>query len=437
MTKKKNIDIIFLIQRSNKLGYKDIDHILPFLHFLSKSSKLEYKARGFIFDNEENYIKDLDPRVELISKMKNVEIKYLYKTNFIDKLENFPLLKINLKFFKILNSLLNKLKNKIYKNNLSKINWQNKVGKKFFNSHTPLIFTLIHNEDIFLNIISKIKKINKKAKWIVLPHGTTICDNKMVHDSHLSKNEKRNKNNAYSKIDYIFKTSRRDYIDAVANGLKKTKGKVIGSPRFCREWLKLKSDLQLDGKKIAINEKKKIRILFLLPKKYINVFTEELIRTIDFLSSYAEFEIKTVNYYNYPLLPSHVHNRTNLKRYLISKQFSTSQLINWSQIIFHVGTGVVFESFMKEKITVFPKYLTCNTLISNKYNAGLNLTNRDDLRNFCNLASKSIDNLRKDYSKKYLRSNKRFLSDFVYGNTKSVPDNIIKAVLSSIKNLEK
>ena len=81
MTKKKNIDIIFLIQRTNKLGHKDIAHILPFLHFLSKSNKLEYKARGFIFDNEENYIKDSDPRGKLLSKMKNVEIKYLYKQN--------------------------------------------------------------------------------------------------------------------------------------------------------------------------------------------------------------------------------------------------------------------------------------------------------------------------------------------------------------------
>ena len=144
-----------------------------------------------------------------------------------------------------------------------------------------------------------------------------------------------------------------------------------------------------------------------------------------------------VNYYYYPRLPDYVYKRSNINQYLISEQFSTSQLINWSQIVFHVGTGVVFESFMKEKITVFPKYLTCNTLISNKYNAGLNLTNRDDLRNFCNLASKSIENLKKDYSKKFSRSNKRFLSDFVYGNTKSVPDNITKAVLSSIKNLEK
>ena len=50
MIKKKNIDIIFLIQRNNKLGYKDIDHILQFLHFLSKSRKIEYKAKGFIFD---------------------------------------------------------------------------------------------------------------------------------------------------------------------------------------------------------------------------------------------------------------------------------------------------------------------------------------------------------------------------------------------------
>ena len=93
-------------------------------------------------------------------------------------------------------------------------------------------------------------------------------------------------------------------------------------------------------------------------------------------------------------------------------------------------------NFYERKNNCFSKYLTCNTLISNKYNAGLNLTNRDDLRNFCNLASKSIENLKKDYSKKFSRSNKRFLSDFVYGNTKSVPDNITKAVLSSIKNLE-
>ena len=89
MSKKKNIDIIFLIQREKKLGYKDIDHLLPFLYFLNKSKKIKYNAKGFIFDSKDNYIKDLDPRVELLSSMKNVKIVYLDKKNYIDTLKSF------------------------------------------------------------------------------------------------------------------------------------------------------------------------------------------------------------------------------------------------------------------------------------------------------------------------------------------------------------
>ena len=38
---KKNISIIFPILREEMEGYKDIDHILPFLYFLSKSDAVE------------------------------------------------------------------------------------------------------------------------------------------------------------------------------------------------------------------------------------------------------------------------------------------------------------------------------------------------------------------------------------------------------------
>ena len=54
----------------------------------------------------------------------------------------------------------------------------------------------------------------------MLPHGTTICDNKMVHDSHLDKNEKDYIDSLYSKIDFIFNTSKRDFSDAMVKGLK-------------------------------------------------------------------------------------------------------------------------------------------------------------------------------------------------------------------------
>ena len=138
----------------------------------------------------------------------------------------------------------------------------------------------------------------------------------------------------------------------------------------------------------------------------------------------------------YPKLPNHILNRPNISHYLVSKEFSTSRLIDWAEIVFHVGTGVIFECFIKNKITVLPRYLTSNTLISNKYNAGFNLRNRDELRTLCNEAVNSLTNLKNTYIKKCELSNKKFIDDYVYANTDSVPKNITKIISSIIDNFE-
>lgn len=68
----------------------------------------------------------------------------------------------------------------------------------------------------------------------------------------------------------------------------------------------------------------------------------------------------------FPKIPNNIKKRDNLSIYLISKECSSSKLIDWTDIVLHAGTGVIWDCFMKEKITVLPKYLTCNTLISDK-----------------------------------------------------------------------
>ena len=75
-----------------------------------------------------------------------------------------------------------------------------------------------------------------------------------------------------------------------------------------------------------------------------------------------------------------------------------------------------------------PRYLSCNTLISDKYNAGFNLSNRDELRTLCNAAVDSLDNLKNTYRKKCNLSNKKFIDDFINANSESVPDNIDKSM---------
>ena len=430
---KRKLSIIFAILREDTVGYKDIDHILPFLYFLSKSDVIEYTARGIIFENKANYSKNIDPRIELLSNLKNVNLEFLYKDNFLVKIKQLLELKNNSKLANIFNSLINKFYIKLLKVRQKNIKLDHNLSESFINSKYPLIITLHTNYEA-QQIVSRIKKINTKAKWIVLPHGTIITDNKMVLDTDLDKDDIAKYDESYNKIDYFMCTSKRDLENVILNGLEAHKGFVIGSPRYCVEWYKKKSHLELDGKDVKINNKYKIKILFLIPKKHINIFSEELIRTIDFISSYQEIELILLNYnLNFPKLPTHIVDRINIRHYIISKEYSTSKLIDWADIVFHAGTGVIFESFIKEKITVFPRYLSCNTLISDKYNAGYNLSNRDELRAFCNKALTSINELKKQYKEKCEYNNKKFIDDFVYANTTSISQNIIKT-LSSITN---
>ena len=431
--RKKKLDIVFIILREESLGHKDLDHMLPFLYFLNKNDDFEYTARGIIFGNKNNYTKSTDARIKLLFSLKNVELEFIYKDDFLSRFKRFLEFKNNSTIANYFNRAINKIYIECLSAMQNNYDLVNKVGKVFIKSKSPLIITL-HANPQAQKIATHIKKINNRAKWMVIPHGTINVDNKMNLDTHLDKNEISVGYRNYNKIDYFLLTSKLDLKIEISQGMPRDKGYVIGSPRYCKEWLKIKSNLKLDGKEVSINKNYKIKALFCMPKRNLNIFWEELIRTIDFISSYKEIELILLNYNSYfPKLPNHIANRVNIRHYLISKEYSTSKLIEWADIVFHAGTSVIFEFFMKNKISIFPRYLSCNTLMCEKYNTGFNLSNRDELRNFCNDAVTSLNDLKKNYKKKCRISNKKFNDDFIYANTKSVKLNIIKT-LSKICN---
>ena len=419
------IDILCITGRSHQLGDKDIDHILPFLYFLSKSKKLKINTKLFFLGNKIsfNYQKPLQ---RFLSNLNNIELKFQFNDNFLYKIKTLFFIKSNLKIFTIFNRLINYLylRFNIFNSQKKDINWKALFGESFINSKRLIVITLQHNNkcrDIFLSI----KKNNKKVKWLIAPEGTLLCQNKMDSINNLDKLESKSQYKWTKDVDYFLTTCRTDLNESILNGLDGHKGHVIGSPRFCKDWLKLKSKFKLDGKDVSTNKKYKVKILFLIPKEFINIFTEELIRTIDFISSYNEIDLILLNNnYAYPKIPNFLKSRVNIRLYYISQERSTSKLVEWADIVFHAGTGVIYQSFMKEKITVFPRYLSCNTLLSDIYNAGYNLNNRDELRNLCNAAVKSLSSLKKEYKKKKNLSNKKFINHFVYGNNKSVPKTI-------------
>lgn len=422
---KKKLSILFILSREEKVGGKDIDHILPILYFLSKSDSIKFKVKLLIFADEFRYKNDMDPRFKFLINLKNVEVEFLIKDNLFIKFKRLLKLKKN--------SVLEKVYSRLFPVKKLNIIRNNKSVTDFIKSEHLRIITLHDLKE--KKLIEFIKKINKKAKWITFPHGTVILDNNMVLNTDLSKHKMVDNHSQLKMPDYIMVVSKRDLANKISIGVDSSKLTVIGSPRYCKSWLKIKSKFKIDGKDVNENKKYKVKILFLIPKKFINIFTEELINTINFISSYQNIEmILLYDHIDYPKLPSYILKRDNIRHYEIGNEYSTSKLIEWSDIVLHVGTGVIFESFMKKKITVLPRYLSCNTLISDKYNAGWNLSNRDELRNLCNAAVSSMSILKKKYRRETWSSNNRFVNDFVYGNVKSVRKKIQKVFRSSIFN---
>jgi len=434
MSKKKEINIIFIALREEFPGHKDIDHLLPFLYFLNKSNDFKFTTRLIILENQSNYEKNLDQRIKLLFDLKNLNIKFLFKNNFLSNIKKALDSKNNIPVLgKYLDKLFKKLYLKYLEIKIKKINIKEKLGKVFLKSTCPLIITLHKNHKV-QKIVSNIQKINSRAKWVVIPHGTHLLVNKMVTDENLDKIQKKNKKNIYNKIDFNLTTSKWDLEEEVSNGMPRKKSFVIGSPRYCKEWLIIKSSLGVDGNNVIKNKKYKVKILFFLPKKFINIFWAEVIRTIDFISSYKEIELILIDYDPYySKLPKYIKKRSNVKLLSISKEYSTSRVIEWADIILHVGSSLIFEFLIKEKISVFPRYLTSNTQISDRYHAGFNLSNRDELRTLCNQALSSLKNLKKNYKKKCRHTNKKYIDDFVNANSPSVPFNIEK-ILSKIRN---
>ncbi|OUU50692.1 MAG: hypothetical protein CBC25_07585 [Pelagibacteraceae bacterium TMED65] len=425
---KKKLEIIFIIFREESFGHKDIDHLLPFLYFLNSSSNYNYSANLLILENQSNYKKNLDPRVQFLFKLKNIQIKYLFNNIFLSKIKNTLETFNNNFLIKFFNRVFNRFYLTYLKTKFRQIKLKEKVGKNFIKSKNPLVVTL-HSNTKVQKLVGKIKEINKKTKWMVLPHGTELAENDMLIDTDLRKKKENKINKNYCNFDFYLFNNKFDILKKKIKSSEQKKYYLLGSLRFCKEWLKTKSKLNLDGNDVAVNRKFKVKILFVLPKKNINIFWDEVIRTIEFISSYSEIEIIVLNYDSFfPIFPNQLKERNNIRFYLISKPHSTSKLIEWSDIILHAGSIVVFEFFIKKKITVLPRYLTCNTFFSEKYDAGLVLKNRDELRDLCNEAISSLKNLKYKYEKNYNYKNKKFIDDFVNANTKSVPSNLMKII---------
>lgn len=247
---------------------------------------------------------------------------------------------------------------------IKKINNGGKAVYVFDQSYNPF----------YIRIVKELQKVGIKS--IAVPHGHNTMANELIWSKSFS---------IYPNEKYDMEKFAYDYVVFenyhIANRYKKLNVvdekqiKVLGSSRFCNEWVnRLRPLLPVDNRLKKYD--KYFKILFFLSKPHYNGNPNEVIRTIKFMSMFKNTII---------VLKPHTRGMSykgefNNNVIVVDNSYQSPSLIDWSDLTVFTHTSVIFDCLQMDKPALYLKYTHSNKLLSEMYFTSWQVECRDDLR---------------------------------------------------------
>ena len=368
--KKNTTTKSFFFLRHNN----DIDHITPILYkWLSTQDILT----DIIIISNRKFLNDY--RINLLKKHKHVNIIFLQ-----DLLKKFSLSYFfNIIYYKYTTELDNLIK----KNSLIKriANRHNTfIANKLFEGVDKGIVIFDWTTTYFVQQIVENAK-NRKFPTISLPHGDWPYLNYLVTKEDLD----------YSCMAHIQPLKIFDYI-VVANQStykrydkyhEKEKLKILGSSRYCDEWIDINSKLIPSYN--AEKSNGKLKIVFFMRNECYAIFWDEVIRTIKLILQFPDVYLivkhhprnRIAKKLTKKLLRIYPEVRQNINKNLefIYDDVNSAQLLKWADVVVDVGTSTTFEAIKNKKPVLMIEYIHSNNSTVASYIKASEITCRDEL----------------------------------------------------------
>ncbi len=259
---------------------------------------------------------------------------------------------------------------------------------------------IIHNQYVVAVLLRAAKEMS--IPTIALPHGVYLYTN----ESSKPKSTAKQRFSKFDRFDYVVVQNQLRKNVLARSGIGEEKIVVLGSARFCEEWIE--QNMKILTRMINSNAKstEKLKVIFLTSKPQCRVDMERMLSTIEILSNHSEIELK--------LKP---HTRMGASPHLFvnlpianASDVLTAELCEWADVVIVIGTSVMTEALMQGKPVLYLKYLHANTMLFEECGACWTIHNEAELEH-------AIQSLRvKRMNVPYTEENvNRFLSEVVYG----------------------
>ena len=241
----------------------------------------------------------------------------------------------------------------------------------------------------------------KSIPTLALPHGVYLYTN----ESYKAGTSARQRLYKFNRFDYVIVQNhlRKDVL--VRSGITREKIVVLGSARFCGEWIA--QNRKILPRMIKSNpQSKKLKVVFMVSKPQCRIDIERMLNTFDLLSNFDEIEVM-IKPHTRTVANSRIFANLTLSN---ASNILTPELCDWADVVLVIGSSVITEALMQEKPALYLKYLHANTMLFEECGACWTIDNERELRG----ALMSLKNKRMEvpYGDENVNS---FLSEVVYG----------------------
>jgi hypothetical protein len=272
-----------------------------------------------------------------------------------------------------------------------------------------------------VNVLLEAAK-EKSIPTLALPHGVYLYTN----ESYKTRTSASQRFHKFNRFDYVIVQNhlRKDVL--VRSGIASEKIVVLGSARFCGEWIE--QDRKILPRMIKSNrQSEELKVVFMVSKPHCRIDIERMLNTFDILSNLDGIQV---------MVKPHTRTGENSRLFANlslanASDILTPELCEWSDVVLVIGSSVITEALMQEKPVLYLKYLHANTMFFEECGACWTIHNESELKD----ALQSFENKRMEvpYGDKNIY---RFLSEVVYGgrNERDVLKDYVEFITSCTTN---
>ena len=254
-----------------------------------------------------------------------------------------------------------------------------------------------HVVEIFLNAANQ-----KSIPTIALPHGVFIYTNNFVRIG----GTEEDRYDKFNRFDYIITQNELRKEVLVRAGVQREKIFVLGSARYCNEWMTQNKTILPRTMKSNTDSSGRLKAVFMTTRFAYRIDVERMLKTFVLLSKLKGIE--TV------VKP---HTRTGKEAKVYENiplsdvaEFSSVELCEWADVVLAIGSSIIIEPLKQGKPVLYLKYLHENTTQYEELGACWTIHDESELKQA--LLSLQDNRMKVPYTDENV---KKFLSEIIYG----------------------